>query len=498
MTTHRRAKRGRHSYSTFLEIAALATLASCFAEASEPAPITLQDAVPQMLRLQPGAGTILHTQVQVPSDAQALELRITDATREIEAGLTLGEAAAAAHAAEYWTGTELGQAVLRLDRFSLPPLEPGIWHATFDMGGQLPLGPRGRVEEVSFRAELRVLRAGAGMQLAPGVAQEGVVELERASTWVGHVDVPGGATTLRVDLLEAEADLDLLAYPGREPRDLSQRPHLRSRPYGRETLLIEAPESGPWTIEVVDPHALEARAEFRLLASFAARTPAEARVEPEARGLASAIASIGAAQLGAVVEVGTPDGSGSAVCVHERGLFLTNWHVVQKLGGGASEEIVLSRTLDLARPPRESWRAKVVEHDVGADCALLELVGDRHGDPLPPDLRLVAAPLGDDTRLLLGSELVVVGYPGVGTQRTRPTLTLTRGVVAGFERTGAGLALKSDAEITSGHSGGAAYDLAGRLVGLPTSRVEDGASQLGWIHGLSMLPERIRARIASR
>lgn len=498
MATRLEARRPRIIFSTFLGYVALAALAGCLAEASEPAPLVLQEAQPQVLRLRPAEGTVLHAQVQVPADALALELRISDATREIEAGLSFGEAAPAAHAAEYWTPTELGQAVLRLDRFSMPAIEPGAWHATFDMGGRLPLGPRGEVDEVAFRAELRVLQAPPAVALAPMVVQDGIVALEGASTWVGHIDVPGGASALRVDLLEAEADLDLVAHPGRARRGLSQRPHLQSRPYGRETLLVANPEPGPWTIEVVDPHALEARAEFRLIATFAAEAPREARVEPVAGGLASALEGIGAAQLGAVVEVGTPDGSGSAVCVHERGLFLTNWHVVQKLGGGASEDIVLSRTLDLARPPRESWRAKVVEHDVEADCALLELVGDRHGGPLPNDLRLHVAPLGDDKQLRLGEQLVVVGYPGVGTQRSRPTLTLTRGVVAGFERTGAGLALKSDAEITSGHSGGAAYDLAGRLVGLPTSRVEDGASQLGWIHGLSMLPERIKSRIAAR
>jgi S1-C subfamily serine protease len=498
MATRLEARRPRIIFSTFLGYVALAALAGCLAEASEPAPLVLQEAQPQVLRLRPAEGTVLHAQVQVPVDALALELRISDATREIEAGLAFGEAAPMAHAAEYWTNTELGQAVLRLDRFSLPPLEHGTWHATFDMGGQLPLGPRGQVDLVLFRAELRVLRAAAALPLVPRVAQAGVVELEQASTWVGHLDVPGGASVLRVDLLEADADLDILAYPGRARRDLSQGPHLQSRPYGRETLLIASPEPGPWTIEVIEPLALEARAEFRLLATFAPEAPPEARVEPRTQALASAIEGIGAAQLGAVVEVGTPDGSGSAVCVHERGLFLTNWHVVQKLGGGASEDIVLSRTLDLSRPPRESLRAKVIEHDVASDYALLEVVGDRHGGPLPPDVRHVAAPLGDDTRLLLGSELVVVGYPGVGTQRSRPTLTLTRGVVAGFERSGAGFALKSDAEITSGHSGGAAYDMAGKLVGLPTSRVEDGASQLGWIHGLSMLPERIKARIAAR
>ena len=498
MATRLEARRSHILFSTFLGYVAFAALAGCLAEASEPGPLVLQEAQPQVLRLRPAEGTVLHAQVQVPANALALELRISDATREIEAGMTFGEAAPAARAAEYWTNTELGQAVLRLDRFSLPPLEPGFWHATFDMGGQLPLGPRGQVDEVVFRAELRVLRPEAAVELAPRVVHDGTVALERASTWVGHLDVPGGASVLRVDLLEAEADLDLLAYPGHKPRDLTERPHLQSRPYGRETLLVANPEPGPWTIEVVDPHALEERAEFRLHVAFGADAPPEAPVEPSAETLASAIEGLGAAQLGAVVEVGTPDGSGSAVCVHERGLFLTNWHVVQKLGGGASEDIVLSRTLDLARPPRESWRAKVIEHDVGSDCALLEVVGDRHGGPLPPDLRHVTAPLGDDTRLLLGSELVVVGYPGVGTQRSRPTLTLTRGVVAGFERSGAGFALKSDAEITSGHSGGAAYDMAGKLVGLPTSRVEDGASQLGWIHGLSMLPERIKARIAAR
>jgi S1-C subfamily serine protease len=76
------------------------------------------------------------------------------------------------------------------------------------------------------------------------------------------------------------------------------------------------------------------------------------------------------------------------------------------------------------------------------------------------------------------------------------TITATRGIVSGFERADFGRLIKTDAEITRGNSGGAAIDERGLLIGVPSSTVENGSGQIGYVHPIDALPPSWRARIA--
>lgn len=478
-----------------------ALLAACSAEAGPVADVRLESGRASRLVLRPEDGDSVHAYLSVPSGAAAVEWRVRGARAELECGVQPLERPPSALEAAANTPTELGLAVLRIDRFSEPPVMAGAWHAVWTWPGwSSPRDADGAFDAIAFEVEPAILMPPPHVEVQYAQAIDGVVEAAHGGVWRGRVHVPEGAAVLRLDLLEAGGDLDLLAYPGLELRALDDGVRMRSRPYGRETLLIEAPEPGPWTVEVVDAPGAGADTGFRLLAGGTRALPAEARTPPRHPLLVvdhPAGAALGRA-LSSVVEVCTADGTGSAVALHERGLFLTNAHVVAKMGGGVADDIVLCVTQDLREPPRETYRARVVELDEATDLALLELAGDLHGDPLPEGWKVPHLEPGDGTLPPLGAELLVLGHPGVGTQRTRPTLTVTRGIVAGYERLGAGWTIKSDAEITSGHSGGAALDAQGRFVGTPTSRVEDGASQLGWINGVSLLPDRFKRRIAER
>lgn len=453
------------------------------------------------LVLRPEEADSVHALLVVPSGAVAVEWRVRGARAEMECGVQPLERPDSAQEAALNAPTDLGLATLRIDRWTEPPVMPGVWHAVWSWPGwSRPRGADGSFDSVEFDVEPVVLLPMPPVSVAFDQAVDGTVESAHGGSWRGLVDVPAGCSALRLDLLEAQGDVDLLAYPGRELRGLDEGVRMRSRPYGRETLLVEAPEPGPWSIEVVDAPGSGLDTGFRLLASRERGTPAAAKSPPR-HPPPVADHPLGAAMgraLSSVVEVCTPDGTGSAVALHARGLYLTNAHVVAKMGGGVADDIVLCVTLDVREAPREMYQARVVELDEEADLALLELAGDLHGEPLPQDWTVPHLDLGDGSLPPPGAELFVLGHPGVGTQRTRPTLTVTRGIVSGYERLGAGWTIKSDAEITSGHSGGAAIDAQGRFVGTPTSRVEDGASQLGWINAASLVPERFRKRLAAR
>jgi S1-C subfamily serine protease len=469
---------------------------ACTVEATPPMTST-QLSFGQVTRLtiRPEQGDSVQAMCVIPPDAVALEWHVRGAPVELECGAQPFEAIRSAHEAAAGTLTELGTTVLRIDRWSEPPLIAGVWHAAWSVHGwSLPRSPDGVLTSVSFDIEPRLLLPPPPVALAYGTPVNGTVQASAGHTWRAVITVPVDAEVLRVDILEAEQDLDLLAYPGRELRGLDAQVRMRSRPYGREHLVVTKPAAGEWTIEVVDPLALPMDTEFRVLAT-AADTPPPLSLEPLTHPT-----RLGSQTpwLASVVEVCTPDGTGSAVGIHPSGVYLTNAHVVSRMGGGVATDIVLCVTHELGTAPRETYQAEVLEYDGAMDLALLRISGDRHGRPLPVDWRVPSVELRETALPELSSELYIVGYPGVGTQRSRPTLTLTRGIVAGFERaSNGGWTIKSDAEITSGHSGGAAFTSAGLFIGTPTSRVEDGASQLGWIHTPSMLTPAMRARLAA-
>ena len=92
------------------------------------------------------------------------------------------------------------------------------------------------------------------------------------------------------------------------------------------------------------------------------------------------------------------------------------------------------------------------------------------------------------TAVSIGDSLHFVGYPGIGGTGSRASITYTLGVVAGFQQTSYGYEIKTDGEINSGSSGGAALDSSFRLVGVPTSIVGEESGQLAYIVPVSAIP----------
>jgi S1-C subfamily serine protease len=162
--------------------------------------------------------------------------------------------------------------------------------------------------------------------------------------------------------------------------------------------------------------------------------------------------------------------TGSGTIISADGHLLTNVHVI--LGAdGAPQEVLPILTTD-AKAPSESaqltYLAVLVDSDATLDLALLKIVTDIQGNPLPEDHVFTFAPIGTIERLLLGDSVYVIGFPGVGGN----TITLTSGIVSGFlghDLKGSGNAwVKTDARMAPGNSGGGAFDAAGTLIGIPT------------------------------
>jgi len=170
---------------------------------------------------------------------------------------------------------------------------------------------------------------------------------------------------------------------------------------------------------------------------------------------------------------------------------LTNAHVVTSDSGRVCNDVYIGIADRFEDEPTTWIGARVVAHEAGPrdsdgtislpDLAVLRL--DRaSGRPAIP----VAAQSLDP-----GEEIVTFGYPGTG----MGTMTLTRGVYSGVVESGAHDYIKTDADISPGNSGGAAFDGRGNFVGVPTagSLPERGFTEVGLL-----IPAAEAARFLAR
>ena len=199
--------------------------------------------------------------------------------------------------------------------------------------------------------------------------------------------------------------------------------------------------------------------------------------------------------LQSVVLVLVPDANGEllssgsgTVLDAERGLVLTNFHVLGDLESGeffnqTGSAVIGVMPETLRGAPLLRYTAHTIAHDRRYDLALLQITGLLDGSTaLPKNLGLTAPLRGESDALLPGDRMAVIGYPDLG----GATVTYTEGVVSGFldeENDGEFEWIKTDTQIAPGNSGGLAIDQAGNFIGVPTAGYSraDVASQIGLV-----------------
>ena len=83
----------------------------------------------------------------------------------------------------------------------------------------------------------------------------------------------------------------------------------------------------------------------------------------------------------------------------------------------------------------------------------------------------------------MGEHVSILGYPGAGGK----TLTVTEGIISGFEFDGATRFIKSSAKLDRGNSGGAAIKDSGCVVGIPSFVQRGQLESIGRILDLNYL-----------
>ena len=400
---------------------------------------------------------------------------------------------------------------LRFSRYSDPPLMPGRCFVHVEYTQPFPPRVRNRTfARLPYTIEVAYARARIDAALSPDQSRSFELTPDDGGFRTLVVDVPAEAEVLRIDLDGTPADLDLLARFGRQIEDAAAADHTAISTVSRETLIIDGDSDPPlrpgrWFINLVDlTHACRTKA--TVWCRFDRRPPAELLKLPE---LPAAGHGQGRA-IAACVNLSTGIWAGTGTLVSSDGLILTNYHVVSEVLGSpraddaAAEElddVMVSFTLDPRDPPVELFRGRIVETDREEDLALVQITTGYYGQPLPEHYRFPAVELAATAPLELGDRIAVVGFPSIGGVTDRPTVTLTRGIIAGFTRSPGGhVQIKTDAVIAAGSSGGAAFDADWRLVGVPTMTVSEdlgGTGQLGIVLTNESIPAMWRQRMST-
>jgi S1-C subfamily serine protease len=310
-----------------------------------------------------------------------------------------------------------------------------------------------------------------------------------------EVTVPRGAEHLRVDLTGAQADADLYIFIGGLRADPYEAEY-QSRSYSSaEWLILDPVEDRTTRYGIMVLSAMdEVPSDFTIQARIGTQAPPELLVYPT---LPRADGTSLSGHLYATVELLDEFGGGSGCIVSSQGHILTNYHVIEAsyLMGNT---VMVNMSLDHHLPPRELFNATIEAIDPQRDIALLKITSGIYGQPLPENLRLPYFSLGDPDELQIGESLSLLGFPAVGGLGSRATITLSRGVVSGFENRGFGTIIKTDGEINAGNSGGAAVNSRGLLIGLPTQVVGADAGQIAYIYPVNLVPPKWLQLISGR
>jgi S1-C subfamily serine protease len=162
-----------------------------------------------------------------------------------------------------------------------------------------------------------------------------------------------------------------------------------------------------------------------------------------------------------------PRARGSAVVVQADGVIATNLHVITDSRSGQRYDEVLLSVSSEGSTTSKNYRLKTLVINKSDDLALLRVESDAAGNSLSTPVAFPALEIGDSMNVHLLDDIFIIGFPEKGGS----SVTVNRGTVEG--RDVLGRWIKTDARLIHGNSGGAAVNIEGKLIGIPTKVVAD-------------------------
>jgi S1-C subfamily serine protease len=432
----------------------------------------------------------------VPEDVFGVKIALSGAEADLDLFLKQGKEIRSYEYVDANSTSEDYNETLFITRLSNPPLESGRYFV--DVVYQRVTAPFEnwkRMREVPFDIHLSFIEGDARRTIRPGRSYRGTLKPEKGMAAIYAVEFDQPVEACRIDVFDTTADIDLLVGYGSPILNRDEADYVRESLLGNESIVVRRDdglklEAGTYYITVFDQVAKENPEDFSLQVSMGEEPPGEITAIPPFPRTADELKNA----LYSTVEVIGKAGKGSGCLVSSDGLVLTNWHVVRSFSGEPSRPIYVAVNFSLDSPPRELFRAKVLEVDRSLDFALLQINSGLYGQDLPYNYRFPHFSLGDPEELSIGQPLSFLGFPGIGGTGSRASVSHTRGIVSGFERSQERRLIKTDAVIHSGNSGGAAINAYYELLGLPTVVVGREGSTLSFINPVSDIPEEWKQR----
>lgn len=425
-----------------------------------------------------------------PSDV-AVRIVLKNTPADLDLFIKKGKNISDYNDVDAYSSTEnFGESIL-ISRMSDVPLQNGEYYLDVAyQGGKAPVVMNKELENIPYTIEVFHIRDQIN-EIKPGemlrdqflIADDGMIRSFK-------VTVPEGEDNLRIDLFDLNGDLDLMVNYGKPVYSAENANYVKNGYFSKESIVISKDsifplKAGDYFITVYSQADTGIKEKFSISTGLS-KNPAEyLMVLPEISAPLDELDRV----LKGTVEVLTDTGAGSACVISETGYILTNFHVVQAQSGSVYEEVVVALNLSNYRPPEEVFKAAVVRYDEDLDLALLKVTSGIYGQEVPEDYLFYSIPLGNPEEVRIGEKIFLAGYPGVGGTGTRVPVTFTQGIVSGYDTTWFGRLIKTDGEINSGNSGGAALDEEYRLIGLPTTIIGHDSGQIGFIHPLWLVPQ---------
>lgn len=435
--------------------------------------------------------------IDVPEDVTAMKISIFNSPADLDIFINYEESVDNYDTAQIFGISEDFNEEIFFTRFSDFSLQPGTYY--FDIAYQrknLPERNGTLLTSLPFSFEVELRGEQVETELIPGRSYRSVLYPEQGMFTTFTLRVPPGVQALRFDITDSVADVDILARHEDYVKGYDSADYAAESLLSRETLLItrDSPkplQSGTYYITVLDQIAAEYPVGFTIVPSLEAAVPESLAVIEALPIPGTPLERV----LFSTVEVIGESGKGSGCIVSSDGYIVTNFHVVRGNSGDSERFLTVAVTTDPQLPPDELFRAEVVDTDREKDLALLKITSGMYGQSLPEEYPFPYIPIRPENDYAIGDIIHCAGYPGIGGTGSRASITFTRGVISGFERTSYGTILKTDGLINSGSSGGAAVDERFQLIGLPAIIMEEESGQLGFILPVSLLPEDWRERI---
>ncbi|MFP4384413.1 MAG: S1C family serine protease [Spirochaetia bacterium] len=422
--------------------------------------------------------------ITVPDEYFGIRIQVTESPADLDIALydENGNDVAIAE-------TEMFNEKIIITRISEPPLASGKY--TVRVLYQLPFLPvyqGGQKKNIPFNFRYEAIENQPRQDIIPDklihdelLPSEGMLRTYRYT-------VPEKTEAFRIDLFDTKGDLDILVTKDKPFIDPYQTDYRSESLLSRESLVIRGTDRfltpGDYYISVIDQVVPDVVQEFSMVVTEGTEPPVYLTslpdITPPADPLQNALLS--------TVEIFTASGGGSGCLIDPEGYILTSWHVVRGPSGEADDELVIGLSLDHEVPSRELFVGEVVGRDISKDLALVKIHSGLYGQPLNAGFRFPHFTMGDPDELMIGDPLGFIGYPEVGGTGSRVSITFTRGIVSGFERSSEMRIIKTDAQINKGNSGGAAVNSLFQLVGIPSQIVGNGNQKLGYIYPVSQIP----------